>query len=273
MIIEYNTKKIKKTVSDFANLTGLNIAVLDNQFNHIATFEQNSPDFCQAVQQNKRGHDLCEKSDRKMLSECRDTKRAVIHTCHAGIVDMVMPLIKNSITVGYIVIGRNRADISFEEVWNKVKWLECDKEILKKRFFKIASYSMSQIQSLINLISDTLIENSIGLNIPKVLTDASEYIENNLSENISIQSICEYIHISKNALYKLFKDVYGCTVNEYVVWLRVEKAKKLLKNSFKTIWEVGEDVGAPNPAHFCRMFKKSTGLSPSEFRKKSNAEA
>ena len=53
MIIEYNTNRIKKTVSDFANLTGLNIAVLDNQFNNIAIFEQNSPDFCKTIQKKR----------------------------------------------------------------------------------------------------------------------------------------------------------------------------------------------------------------------------
>ncbi len=268
MIIEYNTNRIKKTVSDFANLTGLNIAVLDNQFNHIATFEQNSPDFCMTIQNTKNGYDLCMQSDLKMLTQCRDTKKAVIHSCHAGIVDMVMPLIKNGITVGFIIIGRNRSDTSFETVWEKVKWLGRDKDIIKKQYLKIASYSMSQIQSLVNLICETLIENSIELNIPGILTDASEYIKNNLSGDINIQSICKNIHVSKNALYKLFKEVYGCTVNDYVIWMRVELAKNLLTNSFKTIWEIGEDVGAPNPAHFCRMFKKSTGFSPSEFRKK-----
>lgn len=269
MIIEYNTKRIKKTVSDFANLTGLSIAVLDNQFNHIATFKQNSPDFCMTIQNTKNGNDMCRESDNKMLTQCRDTKKAVIHTCHAGIFDMVMPLIKNNITVGFIIIGRNRADTPFEAVWKKIRWLDCDKESVKKQYLKIASYSMSQIQSLINLICETLIENFIELNIPKPLTDASDYIENNLSGDVSIQSICNNVHISKNALYKLFKEVYGCTVNDYIIWVRVEYAKKLLVNSFKTIWEVGEEVGAPNPAHFCTMFKKSTGLSPSEFRKKS----
>lgn len=268
MIIEYNIKRIKKTVSDFANLTGLNIAVMDNQFNLIATFEQNSPVFCKTIQQTKNGYTLCEKSDLEMLTRCRDTKKAVTHICHAGITDTVMPLIKNGILVGYIVIGRNRANASFETVWEKVSWINLDKEIIKSQYLKIASYNMSQIRSLINLICEILIENSIELNIPKVLTDAAIYIENNLSDDISIQSICKYVHVSKNALYKLFNEIYGCTVNDFVIWHRVEKAKNLLTNSFKPIWEIGEDVGAPNPAHFCRMFKKSTGLSPSEFRKR-----
>ena len=78
--------------------------------------------------------------------------------------------------------------------------------------------------------------------------------------------LCFYIN--KFYLTKIFKEVYGTTVNGYVIARRITRAKQLLRFSELSVEEVGEAVGMPEPDYFSRVFKKIEGISPREYRKK-----
>lgn len=132
---------------------------------------------------------------------------------------------------------------------------------------KIAYFNRSQIESISNLLSESLFANAIKIEFDKPLQTVIEYINKNLNGDLSVANLCKISHLSKNAMYKTFKDTFDCTINEYITNIRIENAKLLLETTEKTVWEIGEAVGAENPAHFCRMFKKNTGGSPSAYRK------
>ena len=59
MSITYDVKKINRIISDFANVTGLSIALLNTEFQYLANYSYNEPEFCLKVQQYKEGKKAC----------------------------------------------------------------------------------------------------------------------------------------------------------------------------------------------------------------------
>jgi AraC-type DNA-binding domain-containing proteins len=90
------------------------------------------------------------------------------------------------------------------------------------------------------------------------------YIHNNISSDLSLDSLVEKFFISKHHMGYLFKKTTGFSINEYIINCRIIKAKELLKNGL-SVTEVGEKVGFFNLSHFIRTFKAYTGKSPKKY--------
>jgi two-component system response regulator YesN len=97
------------------------------------------------------------------------------------------------------------------------------------------------------------------------IVKATQYIQQQYQQEISLQSISQFVHLSKNYFANLFKKEVGESFLEYVTRVRIEKAKVLLAGEMKAA-EVGQLVGIPDPKYFSKVFKKITGATPSEYR-------
>lgn len=93
-----------------------------------------------------------------------------------------------------------------------------------------------------------------------------EYIQNYYGNKIKISALAESIYVSNSYLSTLFRREAGYTIKEYLLRVRVSKAKELLKNSELQIQEISRIVGFENEHYFSTMFKQRTGLSPKDFR-------
>lgn len=96
------------------------------------------------------------------------------------------------------------------------------------------------------------------------------YIEENYTENISLEKAAKIVSMSKSYLSTIFKKVTGINFNEYVMTVKMDKAYELLKTGDLTIYEVAEKIGFNNPNYFSKVFKKYKGISPSETKSKNN---
>lgn len=96
---------------------------------------------------------------------------------------------------------------------------------------------------------------------------ATEYISNHYTNKLSVKDISEYIGISEGYLHRIFRDVKGMGVLEYVNRHRVSTAINLINNKNISLKEAAHSVGIEDPAYMSRMFKKITGLSYREYFK------
>ncbi|UJF34846.1 response regulator transcription factor [Paenibacillus hexagrammi] len=94
------------------------------------------------------------------------------------------------------------------------------------------------------------------------------YIHEHYAEDITLDDLAGQLFISKNYLNQLFKKVTGETFMNYVIRVRLEKAKALLLEGNLLIYEVAESVGYQNVPYFSTLFKKYTGMNPSDVLKK-----
>ena len=94
-----------------------------------------------------------------------------------------------------------------------------------------------------------------------------QYIKLHMEEQISLDYLINMEHISKSFLIKHFKHRTGMTVIQYIHFLRIKAAKRLLITTQKSIEEIALEVGFESPKYFYRLFKQREGISPNRYRK------
>ena len=98
---------------------------------------------------------------------------------------------------------------------------------------------------------------------------AKEFILANISNNISVKDVADYVHLSPEYFSKLFKKEVGENVKNYIMRIKVAAAKDLLENPNIPVSMVASELGYSNFSHFTQMFKKHENITPSDYRKQS----
>lgn len=98
----------------------------------------------------------------------------------------------------------------------------------------------------------------------------ANFIERNYSKEITLSLLSKQFNVSPNYISRLFKEETGETLFNYINQVRVDKAKKLLREIELKIYEVGDRVGFKSPVHFNIVFNKYTGLTPKQYRDEIN---
>lgn len=94
-----------------------------------------------------------------------------------------------------------------------------------------------------------------------------QYIHENYAEEITLAELADKVYISRNYLSNIFKNTTGESFNTYLTRVRMEKAKELLMEGRMLVYEVAERVGYKNVPYFSTLFKKVTGMNPTELTK------
>ncbi|MFC5448955.1 helix-turn-helix domain-containing protein [Paenibacillus aestuarii] len=93
-----------------------------------------------------------------------------------------------------------------------------------------------------------------------------DYIQVNFDKEISLGGIADQLQLDPSYVSRLFRQEISITFMDYVISLRLEKAKELLRMSELTVKDIGASVGYANQRSFNRIFKKYEGMTPGEFR-------
>jgi AraC family transcriptional regulator of arabinose operon len=128
----------------------------------------------------------------------------------------------------------------------------------------------AKLLELVSYYIMLLEENTISFSNPATmerLDDILTYIHANLDQDVSIQELAQRACLHPNYFIRMFKEQMGVPPIQYIMRLKIEKAKELLAQSSCSISEIAERVGFHDIFHFSKQFKKIAGLPPSDFRK------
>ena len=95
----------------------------------------------------------------------------------------------------------------------------------------------------------------------------TKYLNDNYTEDISLYTLSKNMYLSPVYISKIFKDIMGDSPINYLIRIRLSKAKELLENSKLSIKEISEAIGYNDPYYFSKLYKKYYGISPSKHRK------
>lgn len=208
--------------------------------------------------------------------------------CYAGYGEIVIPVMWNDRAVACICVGG--LDIDPEKSRERIKKVCERKGLDDKRATTLfeqsvcrASSDIKKLTSLVGVLADFLsmyyqaLVNSGAIDPAEpyiadvarlsTLTNVLEYIHLNLDQDVRLIQIARFCGCSESYISHLFKRNMKKSVSEYVNCARVEKARSLLALEADCLRDIAQKCGFGDPNYFSTVFKRHTGLTPSEYRR------
>ncbi|WP_138496555.1 response regulator transcription factor [Paenibacillus pinistramenti] len=153
---------------------------------------------------------------------------------------------------------------------------------MMNRYFLNQSLSSSSLEDVLNLSFDTeeirdyfktiltslteLMKDKTVYSSPNVIDNIKSFIHQNYSSSITLERMSELFFLNPSYLSYLFKEKTGVNLIDYVNQVRIDYAKSWLKDSNEKIYKIAKKLGYGNAKYFFRIFKKTTGYTPEEYR-------
>jgi AraC-like DNA-binding protein len=272
MQIVYNVEYIKKIQKDFYNSTGININFLDEKMNSLCQ-DINGNSYCSIIHTNSTGIKRCFQSDRILLEKCKESGQMEVHTCHAGLIDVALPIKFENHIVGFVILGQMKGNEEFSNTVGKsLSYLGKEKlEEIKLVYKTVPTFNKERIKSIVNIAvmvaKYIMQENMVTVKHDAILEKILTYIDSNIEKNINVSDLIKVSNISKSSLYGLFNRYYNCSVCEYIKNRKIEKAKSLLMNTDLSVSEISAKLGFSTLSYFSKTFKRINGVSPQKYKK------
>jgi len=134
-----------------------------------------------------------------------------------------------------------------------------------------AEASYQGIEIIISLMTQmlmTVFPKHDNEHFSECVTKTLNYLCANYSKKILLNDLAQETHMSKFHLSRLFRQATGASPIEYLMRVRINKAKELLRQTTYTVSQVSEKIGMENTSYFIKFFRRHEKMSPGEYRKK-----
>lgn len=267
MFINFDRNKLEQALHDFSTVTGINIAILDENFMHLNLRLGIPNRYCAYIQSTETGKYGCQCSDLELLEKCKKNRKAQYHICHAGLVDVAVPISYENKIIGYLILGQMKKD----RTRTKPSACAADADKMNRFYEQLPLFDEKKINSVINiavmLTKYILLEKMLYPVKNDVLAKAAQFINLHLSEPLDIKKISDGIGYSVSTLYKNFQKHHHCTVGAYISERRIDYAVRLLLETDLPIEDISQKTGFSSAPYFSKTFKDRLGVSPLKFRK------
>lgn len=131
-----------------------------------------------------------------------------------------------------------------------------------ERIQDVESWAYRKFEYILGIIRE-----NYGRKNSRTINIALDYIDNNYTQEISLENVAKHIGLTPQHFSKIFKQETGSNYVDWITRLRIEKAKQYLSSGEKNIKEICYLVGYKDPNYFSRIFRRIVGTSPSEYIK------
>ncbi len=265
-------EEIVSLLAELHNISGFRISLHGMDFEEIAAYPEKSLPFCEYIHGKRGEHAKCIKSDAQACKKVRNGESALIYKCRYGLTEVICPLHTLGSPAGYLMMGQARDESVDENLLKSALLLlgaEDKASGLAKSIPTISEAKTASFAKIMTICAEymTLI-NALPGNKPSTAELTRLYVYENFREKITMREICNALGRTKSAICPAFKEKYGVTVMDYLTELRIEEAKKMLKETDMTIGEISDDIGFSDTSYFSKVFLKTVGESPSHYRRK-----
>lgn len=132
--------------------------------------------------------------------------------------------------------------------------------------------STAIISLLTELIVNGISSDSAARPMPRYIDGIMQYINDHYRQQITLDELAAEFNVSKYHLSREFKKYTGFSPNEYVISVRLNRAKELLRHTGRTITEIAQITGCGDVNHFIQLFKSRENVTPAVFRRRWHRE-
>ena len=134
--------------------------------------------------------------------------------------------------------------------------------------FKILSNASAILDKIVKANGQREKESGSAFSDRQLIVKAvMEYVRNNLDESLNVKDISYKFGYERSHLYRLFLEENGFSIQRYIIICRINRARYLLVETDKPVYEIAHEVGYESYAAFSKIFIREANLTPSEYRK------
>lgn len=157
--------------------------------------------------------------------------------------------------------------LTLERVWNTAYSELTGKKLTLPESF----HHWSEVENwLMEMYEKTNLFNAssrYSTDVTRSILSVKNYIDTHYADSIDTAEIARHSGMSYGYFSRCFHDIIGISFSDYCISVRIRQAKQLLTNTSLTIQQIAFEIGYNDEKYFSRLFKKNTGLSPSDFRR------
>ncbi len=277
MKLNYNEKELHQLLQDFHDLTKLTLTLYDPEGEWIFSYPTKENCFCNCIKTSPEGAALCDASDRASFEAAKTSGECVIYKCHAGLIEATAPIVSDGFTIGYLMMGQvanaaspEQLQSLIEHALHKYHLNEAENDSWKQYAAATPCISDTQIHAAARImeacISSILYKKLISIEKQQFEQNINTYILNHLTEDLSVDRLCEHLHLSRRKLYEYSEEFLHCSIAKYIKKMRLQHAQTLLSETNLPISTISEQCGFSDYNYFCRIFKQENGMSARSYR-------
>ena len=233
--------------------------------------------FCALVNSTHMGRLACERDDQKAAATCLKGSVCLARRCHLGLIDITKPIVINGKAVGLLCTGqllyqRPTAE-EFKRIEKRLVSLGVDVTKARQAYFNLPVLDRQRVDAIIDLmqmvaelIGNQRLQTLKTVVLHQPLSKALDFLEAHYAEPLTLPIVAKAAGLSVSRLAHVFKAQVGMSVTAYLNMVRVKWAEFYLTNSQLRVSELAFQVGFGNLSHFNHVFRRATGLSPTEYR-------
>lgn len=273
----FDKAKLYDLLQDFYKVTGLRCVLFDEKGTSLLWYPEDLPRFCQLIRTDPEGEPNCFLCDQKACGMAQK-KQALIYACHAGLIEVITPIMVDDIIVGHLLLCHIVQGEDEEAEWSYAQKCcvryDIPADELRKAYCQLPRTPFPKLKAASNLLA--LAATAVYQERLAWLTPGSpqvrlnRFLNSHLSEDLSSDRLCRELNISRATLYNLSKQFYGCSISRKVTQLRIQQAIQLLMNTELSNKEICDAIGINDYNYFYRVFRKETGFSPRYYRERAS---
>lgn len=276
--IIFNRRELEELLRAFYIITKIRIVVFDDKFEKISAYPESHLPYCTILRKDERAKNACRQCDSEGCLRCKKQKQIYMYECHAGLKEIVLPLIDGDIIIGYLMLGQviledgKQRQEKWQELYNRVKKYDINFTELEECYWRNELLTEETLLAAAKIMetcaSHLYLMRTIKLQEEDLAKRIEDYIAAHLREEITVEGICNEFNVRRTKLYKIADHNFGEGLAKTIRKSRMREAERLLKETDMKISAIAEAIGYQDYNYFTKVFKREIGITPREYRKK-----